>query len=262
MAEIPGQQKLRRGKYTIGEGTAQEFTPVGQVQRAAVDYTKRLGAGRYLSHQQYKRLSTMQVDPERGHATYLAYRDAEQGSEEPHIRTAYATMREEVNDQYEHMTRPAAQGGMGIRHVVTEHDPYPSSADMAADVGRGRIQTFSTATTGGHNYFTDEENDRFRAVHDVFGHAAIGRGFTRHGEEAAFRHHAQMFSDAALPAVASETRGQNSYLNFGPKAEFPDQTSKLIGLPGWARESGPLQPEQHRPPGTQRLAHFEQGRLF
>lgn len=257
--EVLGQQKLRRGKYTIGEGTAREFQPVAWAQRAAVDYTKREGVGRYMGHQAYKMLATQQVDPERGHATYLAYRDAEQRSEDPHIRASYEAMRQATNEQYEHMTRPREQGGMGMKVEVTDHDPYPTPAHMAEDVARGRIKVLSTKATGGHNYFTDEENDRFRAVHDVFGHAAIGRGFTRHGEEAAFLHHRQMFPDAAHAALASETRGQNSYLNFDPQQRgFPDQSSKLIGLPDWASETGPL---RHTPERS-RTNHFHQGRLF
>jgi hypothetical protein len=91
----------------------------------------------------------------------------------------------------------------------------------------------STEATGPHHIFSDQENDRFRAVHDVFGHAATGRGFSRHGEEAAFLSHRQMFSKRALPALASETRGQNSYLNYGPGG-FPEQETKPIGLPPFA----------------------------
>jgi hypothetical protein len=63
-------------------------------------------------------------------------------------------------------------------------------------------------------------NDMFRAVHDVFGHAQRGVGFRAGGEENAFQLHSRMFSPEALPAVASETRGQNSWVNFGPYAEL------------------------------------------
>jgi hypothetical protein len=260
MADVPGQQRLRRGKYTIGEGSAREMPPVPFVQRAAVDYTKRTGVGRYMAHQQYKALATSQVDPERGFATALAYRDAEKRSEDPHIRASYEAMRQATNDQFEHMTRPAHLGGMGMKVEVTDHDPYPSPAHMAEDVSKGRIKVLSTKVTGGHGYFSDEENDRFRAVHDVFGHAAIGRGFTRHGEEAAYLHHRQMYPDAAHAALASETRGQNSYLNFHPQNPgFPNQSDKLIGLPSWASETGPLQPPA---PTQSRTANFHQGRLF
>jgi hypothetical protein len=70
----------------------------------------------------------------------------------------------------------------------------------------------------------------FRAVHDVFGHAATGRGFDRHGEEAAWLSHIRMYSPAARPAVTTETRGQNSVLNFGSRpGTFPEQ--KVVTLP-------------------------------
>jgi hypothetical protein len=47
--------------------------------------------------------------------------------------------------------------------------------------------------------------------------------------------HRQMFPRAAQPAMASETRGQNSYLNYGPRpGNFPEQNEHLVGLPAVA----------------------------
>ena len=89
----------------------------------------------------------------------------------------------------------------------------------------------TAATPPGHPYLSDEVNDRFRAVHDAFGHAAIGRGFDRNGEEAAYQSHAEMFTATALPALASETRGQNSALNYGgygTRGEFPPQKFDVL----------------------------------
>jgi hypothetical protein len=85
-------------------------------------------------------------------------------------------------------------------------------------------------------------NDIFRIVHDYFGHAKEGHGFRAEGEDNAFRSHAAMYSDAAKPAMASELRGQNSWLNFGPHGEanrtakaadtiFADQ--KIGNMPEW-----------------------------
>jgi hypothetical protein len=143
-----------------------------------------------------------------------------------------------VERQHAFMTTPREQGGMGLQHEVTEHEPYPAdvhgAAAMAADVGRGIIRTHSSAADDPHAFLTPEQNDKFRAVHDVFGHAAVGRGFSRNGEEAAFLSHRQMFSKRAIPALASETRGQNSYLNYGGNNEFPDQSKKLVALPSFA----------------------------
>lgn len=59
-------------------------------------------------------------------------------------------------------------------------------------------------------------NDLFRAVHDVFGHGKEGFGFRAAGEDMAWRTHAAMYSPEARPAMTMETRGQNSWVNFGP----------------------------------------------
>lgn len=170
-----------------------------------------------------------------GHETYLAYRDSmAAGGNQPGLKESYGAMSEHVAKQYEYLTRSKEEGGMGITHEVTPHDPYDSPAGMADDLRQGRIKTFSSATTGAHEHFTEEQNDQFRAVHDVFGHAAVGRGFSRHGEEAAFLAHRQMFPTEAHAALASETRGQNSYLNYSGTGQFPSQEGKLVGLPEWA----------------------------
>ena len=62
-------------------------------------------------------------------------------------------------------------------------------------------------------------NDLFRAVHDAFGHGLEGAGFRARGEENAWQAHAKMYTGLARGAMTSETRGQNSWLNFGPYGE-------------------------------------------
>lgn len=164
---------------------------------------------------------------------------------EPH----YKALAEETSRQFDFMTRPRHKGGMGMDVQVTKEDPYskpspipgslygaPDPAAMVRDVRENnRIKVLSTETTGGHPFLSNDENDMFRAVHDVFGHAATGRGFDAHGEEAAFRSHVSMFSPMARGAMASETRGQNSVNNFikTPQqlaaGDYADQ--KVIVLP-------------------------------
>lgn len=258
--EIPGQQRLRRGGFTLGEGDAREFKPVPFIQRGAVDYAKKHGQGRFPSFNEVKKLNTLQDDPERGHATYLAYRDemANTGPEHPGIRDSYGAMRDEIEAQFAHMTKPTHEGGMGMKYESVDHDPYANPDEMHADIAKGNIKVLGTRVTGPHNFFTDDENDHFRAVHDVFGHGALGRGFSRHGEEAVWRMHSHLFSDAAQPALAADLRNQNQYYNYQPKGgDFAPQSDRLIGLGHWAQETGPLQPPETPP----RHQHFEQGRL-
>ena len=57
-------------------------------------------------------------------------------------------------------------------------------------------------------------NDKFRAVHDYETHAAEGYEFGKDGEENAWIQHSKMFSPLAQWALSSETRGQNSFVNY------------------------------------------------
>ena len=90
-------------------------------------------------------------------------------------------------------------------------------------------------------------NDVFRVVHDYFGHIKEGVGFRADGEENAWRIHSAMYSPLARKAMTTETRGQNSWVNFGPYAEFNktakgDETQyapqKTGLLPDWVVSDG------------------------
>lgn len=136
---------------------------------------------------------------------------------DPNAEQHFESMRQEINRQHDFMTHK-----MGIHTEVSDEDPYDNFKQLHHDVMHNRrIQVLSDRATGGHPFFSPEENEKFRAVHDVFGHVAAGGGFDRHGEEAAFHAHALMFSPHARPALASETRGQfaSSVVNgrFGPQ---------------------------------------------
>src|SRR6476660_10186040 len=154
----PDYKQLETG---IGNGTAQEFKPVGFVRQGAKSYQQKHAAAHYkktAAPYSTKGLDTLQVDPQRGHAQYLEYRDQLDNPprrQQPDQSVAYVHMRGEVRAQYEHMTTPEAEGGMGMTHSVHKEDPYPDAASMASDVRDNKhIKTMSTKTTGGHNYFT------------------------------------------------------------------------------------------------------------
>lgn len=70
-----------------------------------------------------------------------------------------------------------------------------------------------------HNIDKDtglNSNEMFRAVHDAFGHGIRGNSFGPLGEEIAWGSHSQMYSPLARIAMTSETRGQNSFVNYTP----------------------------------------------
>jgi hypothetical protein len=158
---------------------------------------------------------------------------------------AYEAMKRETHDQFAYLTKPRTEGGLGV-NVTFEPEDYdnPLYADhkaVAEDILKNR--SFKVAATvdngtdtgASHPFLDPDTNNKFRAVHDAFGHAAIGRSFTRHGEEAAYESHAQMYSPQARRALATETRGQNSAMIYGGAGGFPDNAHTAV--PDWVAAS-------------------------
>lgn len=138
-------------------------------------------------------------------------------SKNPEVRAAYGALSREVDAQWDH----AVAGGMKFEPWTKEGQPYDTSKQMTEDVRANKHMYFYT---GGdpHELMAkvDEKtglttNDKFRAVHDYYGHAAGGYGFGPRGEENAWVSHSQMLSGQARRALTTETRGQNSWVNFG-----------------------------------------------
>lgn len=149
-------------------------------------------------------------------------------------RQAYSRFVDQVDAQFEELSSL-------VKVEFTDTDPYNGFDDLVTDVNHGWLSIWKTQDDQGHPLLTGEQNDRFRAVHDYFGHYMSNRGFDRHGEEAAWVRHSQMFTGLARRAMTTETRGQSSafiWINGGK--EFPPQ--KAILLPDWVS----MIPEQYR----------------
>ena len=164
-------------------------------------------------------------------------------AEDPEVQAGYAALQREVDDQFDYMTNE-----LGIRVEYIKDDPYnvngaPSSRAMMEDVLQNkRLQVRDSADDyaqyGAHPLLSVEANNRFRAVHDFFGHAGSGRGFDAGGEEAAWISHSQMFSPLARRAMTTETRGQNSWVNkYGV-----DENGKVVNF---AQQKAFLFPEEY-----------------
>ena len=158
----------------------------------------------------------------------------------PLVKAAYDAMIRETMAQYQ--AAKAAGFKAEFWDPEKERDPYEASPRLAIeDVNKNHhMYVFPTYFGYGSKKFSAEDvqknplladsgerwngypvtvNDIFRAVHDYFGHAKEGVGFRHDGEENAWRSHASMYSPLARLAMTSETRGQNSWLNFGPHGE-------------------------------------------
>lgn len=193
------------------EGPHQPFDPAGNVVRGASGYGRLYGLGDPHAHSYDHVRTTADATRRIGHAYGML------PEHDPESLHHFGAMRDEVGRQFDHLTGP-----MGIHVESVDHDPYPTVHHMVHDLRtNNRIKVLGTRVTGSHPYFSDDQNDMFRAVHDAFGHAATGRGFDASGEEAAYLAHSRMFTPHARPALQAETRGQNAFVHlngdFGPQ---------------------------------------------
>jgi hypothetical protein len=212
----------RTANFSVGA------SPVPEIQQAARTYQMRSG----LHVPQREGYDNVTISPNQQSKIADAY-DALPDFDSKAV-PAYRAMAEETGRQFDFMTKPKTQGGLGIDVSVHKEDPYAAAGDYHNIIRRVRhdvtdndhIGVLSTASTGGHPFFTDDQNDMFRAVHDVFGHLGSGRGVDRHGEEAAYLKHSRMFTPLARQAMATETRGQNAALH--KHGDFQDQRVGLL----------------------------------
>lgn len=149
----------------------------------------------------------------------------------PETKASYKAMVNETLEQYEKIINK------GYKVEINNLEPYDSSADMIKDLRENKsMRIFSTESGFGDEPITDKQrrenpllektqykdingvpllaNDIFRFVHDFFGHAKFGNGFGAIGEENAWNVHSRMYSPLARRAMTTETRGQNSWVNF------------------------------------------------
>lgn len=148
------------------------------------------------------------VSPSKREKTADAYEKMQSIDRSKEVLEAWDLVASVVDEQFETLTKD-----LGVKVQFVNDDPYSSYENMLSEFQRtNTLKVLRTSATGGHPYWENATNDKFRAVHDAFGHLGTGRGFDRHGEEAAFQAHRSMFPEAAWPALATELRGQNQYL--------------------------------------------------
>jgi len=212
------------------------------------------------------------VDPARAARIADAYDAMQHAPQDPAVQEAYANLIQQTLAQY----RALEAAGYQFWFYDTTNDPYDGNPQNAMRDLRSTqsMAVFSTEAGYGSNA-TDLDvadnpmladtgiewpygaadgpmrrvlaNDLFRAVHDAFGHGLEGASFRARGEENAWQAHVRLFTGSAIAAITSETRGQNSWLNFGPYADanktarvedtiFADQKTGL--MPEWTWTEG------------------------
>lgn len=168
------------------------------------------------------------LNPEHGKIIAAAYDQMKHDPSHPEVKAAYGALIDETKKQFKDML----DQGLKISKVTNpKHNPYPTSKHLHADVDNGHIWLFPTELGFGseddmpkdHPMLQPTEfmhegkpllaNDIFRVVHDSI-HHKLRNGFGPKGEHESYLEHKKMYSPLAQKALATETMGQNSYVNF------------------------------------------------
>ena len=209
--------------------------PLEKAKEVANGYFQRV-----FNTERPKYAGTRKLDEDRAKRIAAAYEAMPDNPNDPEVRAAYDAMAKETLDQYKDFV------DAGFTIEIDNEEPYNNSQEMIDDLrNNNRIKIFSTEAGFGSNPITEEQrqrnpllrdsgikdakgnpllvNDVFRAIHDFYGHAELGNSFGPKGEENAWNIHARMFSPLARRAMTTETRGQNSYVNFSGVNEKIDK---------------------------------------
>jgi len=204
-------------------------------------------AEEYMKGKNYK-YNDDYVDVNRRKAKKIAekYESLKHEPENPEVKKSYDKLKKETLEQYNFLKKK----GVKLEEWDQAGQPYQNSKEMAEDVKKNKHLYFFTGGDIPADHPLAEKvpnskltyNDVFRAVHDYFGHAKEGYGFGAIGEENAYRSHHSLYSDEAIPALTTETRGQNSTVNFGKHGEHNRKDpSKTI----YAEQKATLLPKKY-----------------
>lgn len=199
----PHLQRLYGEAKAVFEGRRPEG--VDPARRIAADYLRGIGLGPGTAP------AYNEFNHNRGAKVATAYQDmidvdkVGSGPDWQKAKNAYKALVQEVREQYQHLL----DSGVTIE-FVPDRDPYPNQVAMSADVQNNMHLRVTGVTDAPHSMMTAEDSNQLRAVFDFFGHVAEGYPYGPRGEENAWYNHARMFSDDAIPAFTTETRGQNA----------------------------------------------------
>jgi methyl-accepting chemotaxis protein len=241
------------------------------LHQTAVDAATRYMARAGLPFRQVK--DYVKVDVDRAKRIAAAYEAMPHAPNDPQVKAAYDAMIRETVAQYEAILETGLQ--VEFIDYAKQGDPYQASPRLAVldVIENNHLWVFSTRDGFGSSEFDPSTNpllqetphtisgqpalanDIFRVVHDYFGHVKNGVGFRADGEENAWRAHSTMYTPLARRAMTSETRGQNSWLNFGPHGEA-NRTAKSAATVYADQKTG-LMPEWTATDGAPQFARTE-----
>lgn len=188
---------------------------------------------------------SVKLNPQHGQAIAGEYEKMQHNPNHPKVKKAYDALIGETTKQFHDIMGK----GMKISRIEAGmKNPYKNSKELHHDIEHNNHlwyypteQGFGSGDKASSDHpmlrgtgvkHGDKEllaNDIFRIVHDINGHHHGGKsGFGPKGEHQAYLTHKKMFSPLAQKALATETLGQNSWVNFGPHGDHnrtnPEQT--------------------------------------
>lgn len=269
-AAIKGRQASMPGKYDPVPGTPETFKLPGGETLPAKPIREVVDAAEAWMGPGHRPQGFPKLDEGRAGRIADAFDKAKHMPDDAATKESYEQMARETLGQYDALVNQ----GLQFKFMGTDPktgkivDPYAASPAMGyrdladnkkleifpTDAGFGSSQldvSSNPLLAQSGRKFGDQDatyNDLFRAVHDAYGHFGHGNPFFRApGEERAWALHSGMYSPEARRAMTSETRGQNSWVNYGPhgaankKASgadtvYADQKTTL--LPEWVAQEG------------------------
>ena len=279
--EQTAEQRGGRGDRGEGRYTSGNLAPLAgapQVKGASGPDQSLVGVAEQYARDKgiglRRQSEYVKVDEDRARRIAQAYEEMPHAPQDPAVREAYQDLIRQTTDQYQALE----SAGYKFWFIDSNSDagqqyassPFNALRDLRAnksmgvfptDAGFGTKEDFNPESNpmladtglrwpfGGPNGELKPvyANDLFRAVHDAFGHGLEGSGFRAEGEENAWQAHIRLFTGPARGAITTETRGQNSWLNYGPYGErnrtaktedtvFADQKTGL--MPEWTWNEG------------------------
>ena len=269
----PAEKRARDGERGYALGNLAPLAGAPQVEGASGPDPRLVAvAEQYASDNSItlrRQAEYVEVDPVRAKRIADAYEAMTHTPNDPAVNAAYKALIDQTVAQYRALEK-AGYKFWFIDPNTAEGKAYASSPwnamrDLRANQSMGSFPTVAGFGTkedfnpAANPLLTDTgirwpfgsptgpaqpvlANDLFRAVHDAFGHGIEGAGFRAQGEENAWQAHSRLFYGDAVGAITTETRGQNSWLNYGPFGEqnrkasaentvFADQKTGL--MPEW-----------------------------
>jgi hypothetical protein len=159
----------------------------------------------------------------------------------PLSATAYAHLTDETDQIFQHLTTGPAC--LRIVFTMAEH-PYDHAAELIRSVRCDHVLEVTSVASERERQHPlmgcdfGGAYDRFRAVHDVLGHAYLGVGFDRDGEYMTWWHQEQFHSWLARRALATELHAEHSVR--WTTGELPEHKAVLLDerIIGASRGSG------------------------